>query len=545
MFSLSRLFVVSIFALSTITLTTACKLISDDSTTEMVAPSPSDPSTVVDFSVVEDNGPVMPPNDDPGTLPPPVLNPGDVEFDEGFSINNEALYTNQSFVDLTFRTLAPSKIKIGKTLNCSDGQWENFVDQKHLNLLEFNTSITYSVMFQDWEGGRSTCYRKSIIHDDVGPDVVFQTYPAVSIEVGVAADISFYVRDDRSEMVSVSCSLNGVTKTCFYGNNKVSLPQLPVGAYTFTVTAKDDLKNTTSRSVSWIVHSLYKNVVQKVTVNNYKKVDVLFVIDNSGSMEYEQQSMAQRTSQFLTILQGLDYQIAITTTDPRNINLGDGRLIQLNGGNGKKIIDASMQVSTAQNLLSQTLQRPETGSGEEQGIRSVYRAIERYGANESDFRSFFRDGAQLSVVLISDEDESANTTKNDPASLLSLINSTWSGQKRFNFNSIITRPGDTSCRNTYGYSYGERYKTISDMTGGVLGNVCDMDYTAQVSGVADEIRRLLKTLTLSCQPASQFPIVVKKDGAVASQSYTLEGLNIKFTKELDSGAYEVEYTCLK
>lgn len=543
MFSLSRLF---IFSLLTLVVFTSCKLTSDESTTETIIQSPGSSSTpVVDFSVVEDNGTAMPPNDDPTTLPPPVLNPGDTEFEEGFSINNDATYTNQSFVDLTFRTLSPSKIKIGQALNCSDGNWETYVSSKRIDLPALNKTITYSVLFQDWEGGLSTCFRRSITHDNIGPEIVFQTYPAASVEVGTASEISFYVRDDRSETVTIDCSLNGITKTCFYGNNKVTLPELPVGAYVFTVTAKDDLQNVTTRSVNWTVHSLYKRVLQSVTVNSYKKVDVLFVIDNSGSMEYEQQSMAQRTSQFLTILQGLDYQIAVTTTDPRTINLGDGRLIPLTGGNGKKIIDASMQVSTAQNLLSQTLQRSETGSGDEQGIRSVYRAIERYNSNESDFRSFFRDGAQLSVVLISDEDESANTTKNDPASLLNLINATWSGQKRFNFNSIITRPGDTICRSTHGYSYGERYKTISDMTGGVLGNVCDMDYTTQVAGVADEIRRLLKTLTLSCQPLSQFPIVIKKDGAVLSQDYILEGLNIKFTNELTPGAYDVEYTCLK
>lgn len=543
MFLKNRLVLLSIVA---IIFNTSCKLTSDESVTETITQSQGTSNPVVDFSVVEDNGTTLPPDDNiPGTLPPPVLNPGDTEFEEGFSINNEALYTNQSFVDLTFRTLTPSKIKIGKALNCSDGQWENYVSAKRVDLTETNSVITYTVLFQDWEGGLSNCFRKSITHDDVGPEVVFQTYPAATVEVGTATEISFYVRDDRSETVSVSCSLNGIVKPCFYGNNKVNLPELPIGNYVFAVSAKDDLQNITTRSVSWTVHSLYKQVLQKVTVDNYKKVDILFVIDNSGSMEYEQKNMAQRTSQFLTILQGLDYQIAVTTTDPRNITLGDGRLIALTGGNGRKIIDTSLQVSTAQNLLSQTLQRPERGDGDEQGIRAVYRTIQRYNNNESEFRTFFREGAQFSVVLISDEDESDNTTRNDPANLLNVINSTWNGQKRFNFNSIITRPGDTACRESYGAAYGERYKMISEMTGGVLGNVCDMDYTNQVSGVADEIRRLLKTLTLSCTPLNQFPIVIKKDGVVVSQAYTVEGLNIKFTTELDPGNYELNYTCLK
>ncbi|MCK6598726.1 MAG: hypothetical protein L6Q37_10210, partial [Bdellovibrionaceae bacterium] len=88
--------------------------------------------------------------------------------------------------------------------------------------------------------------------------------------------------------------------------------------------------------------------------NDYRKIDILFVIDNSGSMEYEQKSMAQRTSQFLTLLHGLDFQIAITTTDPRNINLGDGRLVPIKRDSGGYIIDSNQEITSAQTQLSQT-----------------------------------------------------------------------------------------------------------------------------------------------------------------------------------------------
>lgn len=522
-----------------------CKLTSDESVSESTQQSSGNTSPEVDFVIAQDNGTTPPKNDEQTTLPPPDLNPGDIEYEEGFLIDNNAKYTNRDFVDLTFNTLAPWQIKIGRSMNCSDGAWENYTSSKRVDLITLNSAVTFSVQFQDWEGSKSPCYRKSITHDNIGPEIIFQSYPAETIEVGTPAEISFLVRDDRSSTINVVCSMNTVQKPCFSGNNKALLPELPIGNYIFTVTAKDDLQNVTTKSVQWTVHSLYKKINQKVTVDNYKKVDVLFVIDNSGSMAYEQQSMGQRTSQFISILQGLDYQIAVTTTDPGNVALGDGRLIPITGGDGRKVIDSSISATAAQNLLSRTLQRPETGSGYEQGIRAVYRAVERFAQNENDLRSFLRSDAQLSVVLISDEDESANTTKNDPAQLLSLINSTWSGQKRFNFNSIITRPGDSACLSTYGYTYGERYKTISSMTGGVLGNVCATDYTAQVSGIADEIRRLLKTLTLSCQPLSQFAMSIKRDGQLLTNVYTIEGLNIKFTSELEPGNYEIEYTCLK
>lgn len=542
MFLKSRLI---LFAAVTLILT-SCKLTSDESVTETTSQSPSTEAPVVDFDVVADNGTPPPSNDDQTTLPPPDLNPDDTEFEEGFMINNGAAFTNLNSVNLTFQTLAPSKIKVGYSLNCTDGSWEPYVPEKHVQLTTLNQPVTFSMRFQDWEGATSSCYRRTIIHDNTGPEIIFQNYPTPTVEVGNSAEIAFMVRDPIENGVTVSCSLNDIQKSCFYGNNKVTLPELPLGNYIFTVTAKDHLQNTTTQSIQWTVHSLYKKIIQKITVNNYKKVDVLFVIDNSGSMAYEQKSMAQRTSQFLSILQGLDYQIAVTTTDPRNINLGDGRLVPLTGGNGtQKIIDASMNVTTAQSLLSRTLQRTEVGSGDEQGIRAVYRAIERYNQNQNDMRSFLRDDAQLSIVLISDEDESDNTVKNDPTHLLNLVSSTWGGQKRFNFNSIITRPNDAACHNFEGYSYGYRYNTLSTMTGGVIGDVCAMDYTEQVKGIADEIRRLLKTLTLTCQPLSQFAITIKKDGAVANHSYTIEGLNVKFATELDPGSYEVEYTCLK
>src|SRR4051794_28884306 len=47
-----------------------------------------------------------------------------------------------------------------------------------------------------------------------------------------------------------------------------------------------------------------------------EKIDVLFVIDNSGSMEQEQQNLIANFPQFIHVLDasGLDYRVAVTTT---------------------------------------------------------------------------------------------------------------------------------------------------------------------------------------------------------------------------------------
>jgi hypothetical protein len=46
------------------------------------------------------------------------------------------------------------------------------------------------------------------------------------------------------------------------------------------------------------------------------KIDILFVVDNSGSMAQEQANLATNFPQFISVIEasGLDYRVAITTT---------------------------------------------------------------------------------------------------------------------------------------------------------------------------------------------------------------------------------------
>ena len=48
---------------------------------------------------------------------------------------------------------------------------------------------------------------------------------------------------------------------------------------------------------------------------NANKVDILIVNDNSASMDAEQKKMGTRFGSFVSAFNGIDYQIAMTTTD--------------------------------------------------------------------------------------------------------------------------------------------------------------------------------------------------------------------------------------
>src|SRR5690606_12181526 len=120
-----------------------------------------------------------------------------------------------------------------------------------------------------------------------------------------------------------------------------------------------------------------------VNANPTDKVDVLVVIDNSGSMKTEQQNMKSRFSSFIDKLSGLNWQLGIITTDvTRDTELRDGRLIEMSGLN-TRVLNTSMNINTVKTAFGNTIQRSESGSGSEQGIRASYRAVERSQENGS------------------------------------------------------------------------------------------------------------------------------------------------------------------
>ncbi len=525
----------------------ACKLISDEGSSSSNGPGSEMPTSVTPettYSVTPEE-PSAPDTEVPVT---PVI-PEPVSDEIGsVSINNGDPMTKLSNVSLQLYFFEPRGMKISFNDNCQGGTWEDYSTSKSVALVTLNQVAKVSVQYLDWDRTPTECYSDSILHDDKGPEIIISKYPLSVVAEGQIAELIYEVGDAGGSGISkVSCTINGVTNACPEGRNTLTTAQLAAGDYTFTVKSEDNLGNLSEKSVNWRVSPTYRNVISNFNVNEYQKVDILFVIDDSGSMTYEQQSMAQRVRNFLQIIHGLDWQIAVTTTDPRSAAVaGDGKLLAMTGLTNTFILKSSMDENQAQQVLGNTLQRPPTGSGSEQGIRATYRAVERYvnGGNNPQHRALLRSGAHFATIVISDEDESDNTDKNDPDKLVSLVHTTFSGQKNFSFHSIITKPGDTACRETYGAAYGDRYDKMSKLTSGVIGSVCATDYAAQVEDIADNVRNMLKSLPLTCAPIAGSPIVVKRNGVSYSGAFTVDGMKLNFSDILPGGDYALEYRCL-
>lgn len=349
----------------------------------------------------------------------------------------------------------------------------------------------------------------------------------------------------------------------------------------------------------------YYDITEEKTVGE-GLVDILIVNDNSGSMSFEQAKMASAFSGFLTSINNLDYRIGMTTTDvsdtrqrigtvsnlgynppgPYNGNgaLQDGKLIDF--GSGQKYIDRSTY--NKETLFNNTVRRPETATCENSGFTQCPSGDERgiYAATlsvKNHVTAFARPTAHLAVIILSDEDErgvskynpcnysgSADKsnceaiksgypfeTMDEPQNFVDTFRSAYPN-KTVSVHSIIVKPGDISCRNAQtgqvpapmpvlgqeGYAYAQ----LTSLTGGVLGNICESNYTSQLQNIGYTIGEQVTSLPFRCRPLNdQFE--VSYSGQVASPStysanFSTMVLNVNASLS-PTTKVTLKYTCSK
>lgn len=154
-----------------------------------------------------------------------------------------------------------------------------------------------------------------------------------------------------------------------------------------------------------------------------RKVDILWVVDSSGSMAPKQQRLAQNfqgfINQLVTAQPPIDFHIAVTTTDTDHpASRGSLRQWNLNGQSGNFIActpDATGTVSTCNTgagttqdavaAFGQMAQVGTEGSAGEKGLLNAYLTLTN-PANQGANR-FLRPEASLYVVVVSDEDDAS------------------------------------------------------------------------------------------------------------------------------------------
>lgn len=272
------------------------------------------------------------------------------------------------------------------------------------------------------------------------------------------------------------------------------------------------------------------------------KVDILFVVDNSGSMLQEQAKLGPALSSFMSSVAKIDWQIGITTTDVSNGPFGvKGGLVPMKG-TATKILNKN--VPNFQQVFTNTVYRdeivncvdPNCPSGDERPMEAIIGAISK---RNSENAGFFRNGADLAVVVLSDEDEQSTGAGMTGATVVNAVTSAFGNDKTFTGFGIILKPGDSACysqqtANGGTGSYGTFVNAFATLTQGLTGSICDVDFGPTLASIGTRVREMVKTITLKQMPNPQTLQVVIRPFDPNLQ-WSINGQTITFTQPPKAG----------
>jgi len=208
------------------------------------------------------------------------------------------------------------------------------------------------------------------------------------------------------------------------------------------------------------------------------EVDILWVIDNSCSMQEEQTTLINNFGAFIGYFldSQLDWHIGVTSTDMSSggENGTAGTLRRVAG-----IIYIDEDTPDPIGIFQEMASLGITGSGTEAGIAAAYNAIAVHGDTEQN-EGFYRDNATLSIITISDEEDYSS----DPGinEFISWLLNLKHDSEDVTYSSIVCL--DDTILNGYKCgvgsfaqpSLGSRYMSVTNAVGGILWDVREYDW---------------------------------------------------------------------
>jgi hypothetical protein len=236
------------------------------------------------------------------------------------------------------------------------------------------------------------------------------------------------------------------------------------------------------------------------------QADVLFVVDNSGSMSEEQALLGQNIGSFVQFAQQqmIDYQIAVTTTDVDTIFGGEGgRMV----GNPIFLTPATPNANT---VFSQRVNGLGTGgSADEQGLEAAYLALSDPIIN-TDNLGFLRTDAALAVVIVSDEEDSSPQTTQFYENFFRNIKG-FQNSSLFSLSAVVGTTNPSCSSGAGNAAYGARYIAVAQATGGVVESICNANWGQTLANIGLNSFGLRRSFQLSSQPVP-VTIAVEVDG---------------------------------
>jgi hypothetical protein len=245
-----------------------------------------------------------------------------------------------------------------------------------------------------------------------------------------------------------------------------------------------------------------------------KKIDVLWVVDNSGSMSTSQANLASSFQSFINKFQaqGYDFHMGITTSDAWekqfNNNSTKSKLRDGNGSTHSGVFVMDQNTPNLANIFNTNVKVGITGNGDERVFESFKQTLLDVTGVNATFR---RPEAYLAVIIVSDEEDfsaaSSSFTENyntayPVQSYVDFLTDFTDGGANFSVNTISV--DSTACAtslNTDGFArkVSTRLPALADLTGGVKTSLCG-DFGTSLELISNNIVQLSAVFKLTREP---------------------------------------------
>lgn len=253
------------------------------------------------------------------------------------------------------------------------------------------------------------------------------------------------------------------------------------------------------------------------------KIDILWVIDNSGSMLTKQQNLATSFNSFMNLFtaKNYDFHMAIVTTDTyatgAPFNGQDGNF----QGAPSVITNSTVNFAT---VFQNNVVVGATGAADAKGLDAIelsMSAAKRAGVNTG----FLRSDAHLAVIILSDADDNdSSTTVAATYNFLKALkpNSIDSGTGRerqmFTVHAAMddqNNPGPVPC---VGSEDGIKFRELTTLASGTRMDICANNFSAGLANLSETIASFISQVLLAQTPQTDTIAVSVNSVAVANDA---------------------------
>ncbi|MBN1334959.1 MAG: VWA domain-containing protein [Deltaproteobacteria bacterium] len=276
------------------------------------------------------------------------------------------------------------------------------------------------------------------------------------------------------------------------------------------------------------------------------KVDILWVVDNSPSMQQEQEEVANRFENFIYSFEqtNIEFHIGVITTDMDIDNPDRATLL----GDPPVLTPA---VENYRDLFVERVQVGLSGSDMERGLEAAYQAVTEPMISDRN-AGFLRSNAVLSIIIVSDENDCsdrgalpADATNIDcyehsemlvpVAEYVSTFRAMRSDPSQVVGSAIVGPRRDEGCQASVP---GTRYMNFAESLGGVEGNICEENFSGIMEDLGLTVSGVRASFQLTYTPVEHtievFVAESEKDTAEAQWTPVAESPEAGWTFDFDT-----------